>query len=192
MEPPKRPGVRPGVGRGVARDPRAPVIVGIGQVAHHPVGDDAVRNAVDSVTLMAEAVELALADCGSVGLVRFGDGTRTWATSTDQSLMRTCTEIECVGQPVEVTSGTFSLERRIARSRDSDILLSMSKTSVEIDRDIAKQVAEILGTTTLRETINASMLEVINAERRLEFAVMMAEEGRFDFNVAERAWGGNC
>lgn len=45
----------------------------------------------------------------AVGLVRFGDGTRTWATSTDQSLMRTCTEIECVGQPVEVASGTFSL-----------------------------------------------------------------------------------
>lgn len=45
----------------------------------------------------------------AVGLVRFGDGTRTWATSTDQNLMRACTEVECVGQPIEVTSGTFSL-----------------------------------------------------------------------------------
>ena len=66
----------------------------------------------------------------------------------------------------------------------------MSKTSVEIDRDIANQVADILGTTTLRETINASMLEVINAERRFEFTALIAEEGRFDFNAAEWAWGG--
>ena len=45
----------------------------------------------------------------AVGLVRFGDGTRTWATSTDQNLMRICTEIECVGSQIEVASGTFSL-----------------------------------------------------------------------------------
>lgn len=45
----------------------------------------------------------------AVGLVRFADGTRTWATSTDPKLMRTCTEVECVGRAVEVTSGTFSL-----------------------------------------------------------------------------------
>ena len=45
----------------------------------------------------------------AIGLVRFANGTRTWATSTDPSLMRTCTEVECVGKPIEVTSGTFSL-----------------------------------------------------------------------------------
>ena len=45
----------------------------------------------------------------AIGLVRFANGTRTWATSTDPSLMRACTEIECVGKPIEVTSGTFSL-----------------------------------------------------------------------------------
>ena len=45
----------------------------------------------------------------AVGLVRFADGTRTWATSTDPSLMRACTESEYVGKPIEVTSGTFSL-----------------------------------------------------------------------------------
>ena len=45
----------------------------------------------------------------AIGLVRFANGTRTWATSTDPSLMRTCTEVECVDKPIEVTSGTFSL-----------------------------------------------------------------------------------
>ncbi len=45
----------------------------------------------------------------AIGLVRFADGTRTWATSTDPGLIRTCTEVESVGKPIEVASGTFSL-----------------------------------------------------------------------------------
>lgn len=64
------------------------------------------------------------------------------------------------------------------------------KTSVEVDRDIATQAAEILGTTTLRDTINASLREIVNARRRLEVAALLAEEGRFDFEAAEQAWGG--
>ncbi len=65
----------------------------------------------------------------------------------------------------------------------------MAKTSVEIDRDIAVAAAEILGTTTLRETIDASMREVVHAKRRLELIALLAEEGRFDFEAADRAWG---
>lgn len=65
----------------------------------------------------------------------------------------------------------------------------MAKTSVEIDRDIAVEAAEILGTTTLRETIDASMREVVHAKRRLELIALLAEEGRFDFEAADRAWG---
>ncbi len=67
----------------------------------------------------------------------------------------------------------------------------MSKTSVEIDRDIASQAAAILGTTTLRDTINESMLEVVNARRRLRAVALLAEPGRFDFAAADRAWGGD-
>ena len=59
-----------------------------------------------------------------------------------------------------------------------------------MDRDIATQAAEILGTTTSCDTINASLREVINAQRRLEVAALLAEEGRFDFEAAERAWRG--
>ena len=65
----------------------------------------------------------------------------------------------------------------------------MAKTSVEIDRDIARQAAAILGTTTLRDTINASMREIVDAKRRLELVAMLSEEGRFDFEAADHAWG---
>lgn len=65
----------------------------------------------------------------------------------------------------------------------------MAKTSVEIDRDIAREAAAILGTTTLRDTINASMQEVVHAKRRLELIALLGQEGRFDFHAAERAWG---
>jgi Arc/MetJ family transcription regulator len=67
----------------------------------------------------------------------------------------------------------------------------VSKTSVEIDRDIAAQAAKILGTSTLRETIDASLHEVVNAKRRLELIALLAEPGRFDFEVVDRAWGGD-
>jgi Arc/MetJ family transcription regulator len=65
----------------------------------------------------------------------------------------------------------------------------MAKTSVEVDRDIAREAATILGTRTLRETIDASLREVVNAERRLELVALFADEGRFDFGAAEVAWG---
>ena len=67
----------------------------------------------------------------------------------------------------------------------------MSKTSVEVDRDILNVASAILGTTTLRETIDAALHEVVDAHRRLELVAMLGEEGRFDFEAAERAWGGD-
>jgi len=72
-----------------------------------------------------------------------------------------------------------------------DILLGVSKTSVEIDRDIAAQAADILGTVTLRDTIDAALHEIVNARRRLELVAMFSEPGRFDFSAAENAWGGD-
>lgn len=67
--------------------------------------------------------------------------------------------------------------------------MTMAKTSVEVDRDIARAAAAILGTTTLRDTIHASLSEVVNAKRRLELVALLSEEGRFDFEAAENAWG---
>ena len=66
----------------------------------------------------------------------------------------------------------------------------MSKTSVEIDRDILDAASTILGTSTLRETIDAALHEVVDAHRRIELVAMLAEEGRFDSDAVERAWGG--
>ena len=66
----------------------------------------------------------------------------------------------------------------------------MTKTSIEVDRDIAAQAAAILGTTTLKETVHASLLEVVNARRRLELIALLAEPDRFDFDHLENAWGG--
>ena len=67
----------------------------------------------------------------------------------------------------------------------------MTKTSVDVDRDIAKEAAAILGTTTLRDTINSSLREVVHAKRRLELVALLGEDGRFDFEAAESAWGGD-
>ena len=65
------------------------------------------------------------------------------------------------------------------------------KTSVIVDRDIADQAAAILGTETLRDTIDAALREIVNARCRLELVALLGEEGRFDFAAAERAWGGD-
>lgn len=66
----------------------------------------------------------------------------------------------------------------------------MAKTSVDVDQDIARKAAAILGTRTLRETIDAALREVVDAKRRLELISMLSDPGRFDFDAAERAWGG--
>ena len=67
----------------------------------------------------------------------------------------------------------------------------MSKISVEIDKDIASQAADILGTTTLRDTIDASLREVVNARRRLELIALLSEPGRYDFDAIDRVWSGD-
>lgn len=65
----------------------------------------------------------------------------------------------------------------------------MSKTSVDVDRDIAREAATILGTRTLRDTIDAALREVVHAKRRLELVALLGQEGRFDFDAADQAWG---
>jgi Arc/MetJ family transcription regulator len=64
----------------------------------------------------------------------------------------------------------------------------MAKTSVEVDRDIAREAAQILGTSTLRDTIDAALREVVQAKRRLELIALLSEEGRFDFDLSADAW----
>ena len=65
----------------------------------------------------------------------------------------------------------------------------MAKTSLEIDSDIAREAAAILGTTTLRATVDAALHEIVSARRRIELIELLSEPGRFDFGRAEQAWG---
>lgn len=67
----------------------------------------------------------------------------------------------------------------------------MIKTFVVIDRDIADQAAAILGTDTLRDTIDASFREIVNAKKRFELIEMMSDSSRFDFSVVDQAWDGH-
>lgn len=85
---------------------------------------------------------------------------------------------------------TFGEVSTVRPHERQDILGQVSKTSVEVDREIARQAAEILGTTTLRDTIDAALHEIVDARRRLELVALLSEEGRFDFEAAESAWGG--
>ena len=60
---------------------------------------------------------------------------------------------------------------------------------MDVDRDIAAQAAAILGTDTLRDTINASLREIVDAKRRLELIALLSEPERFDFEAVDAAWG---
>jgi len=44
------------------------------------------------------------------------------------------------------------------------------KTSIEIDKKVASEAAEILGTKTLRDTVDSALREVIRARLRYELA----------------------
>jgi hypothetical protein len=39
--------------------------------------------------------------------------------------------------------------------------------------------------------VNAALNEVVQERRRLELVSLPAEDGRFDFDLAEEAWGSN-
>ena len=68
----------------------------------------------------------------------------------------------------------------------------MPKTSVEIDPDKLHRTREILGTTSIRDTIDAAFREVIrvNAARDL---IALAKDGAFgallEPDAEEKLWG---
>jgi Arc/MetJ family transcription regulator len=51
----------------------------------------------------------------------------------------------------------------------ADILKRM-KTTIDVDRDRAREAAEVLGTSSLKDTVNEALLEVVKAARRRELA----------------------
>ncbi|MEU9704824.1 type II toxin-antitoxin system VapB family antitoxin [Streptomyces sp. NPDC047981] len=59
----------------------------------------------------------------------------------------------------------------------------MSNLYVEVDDDALAEAAEILGTKTKKDTVNAALLEVAQRHKRLralEALTAMAERGDFD------------
>ena len=44
------------------------------------------------------------------------------------------------------------------------------KTTVDVDRELAGEAAEILGTKSLKDTVNCALREVVNAELRRQLA----------------------
>ena len=68
----------------------------------------------------------------------------------------------------------------------------MAKTSVEIDQDKLNRAREILGTTSIRDTIDAAFREVIRVAAVRDL-VALAEDGAFGALLApdaeEKLWG---
>jgi Arc/MetJ family transcription regulator len=65
------------------------------------------------------------------------------------------------------------------------------KTSLDIDRELARQAQSVLGTSTMRETVDAALREVVQVQKRLDLIGLLADDERFDFEDVERAWGGD-
>ncbi len=40
------------------------------------------------------------------------------------------------------------------------------KTTIDVDRSVAQEAAQVLGTATLKETVNAALREVVRAHHR--------------------------
>lgn len=64
------------------------------------------------------------------------------------------------------------------------------KTTVDIDKQIARQAQDALGTSNLRETVDAALREVVQVQRRLEAIRLLGEVERFDFDQVRHAWRG--
>ncbi len=67
----------------------------------------------------------------------------------------------------------------------------MKKTSVVIDEELATAVQEVLGTKTLRETIERSMLEVLRARARSEEVAALTSQRGLDLaddEIMAGAW----
>ena len=58
------------------------------------------------------------------------------------------------------------------------------KTTVDVDRAAADEAASILGTATLKETVNAALREVVNAAHRRHLADEV-ESGRLPVPTPE-------
>ena len=67
----------------------------------------------------------------------------------------------------------------------------MRKTSVDIDDDLIEQARSVLGTSSIKETIDAALREVLRAEARHKEIEALAEMDGLDLaneEVMAKAW----
>jgi len=67
----------------------------------------------------------------------------------------------------------------------------VSKRLVDIDDDLLKQATELLGTSTMKETVNQALQEVVSLKLRLRFGERLATMRGLDLDKPEimaRAW----
>jgi Arc/MetJ family transcription regulator len=67
----------------------------------------------------------------------------------------------------------------------------MTKRLVDMDDELLEQATEVLGTTTMKATVNTALAEVVRAERRRQHADRLARMEGLDLNkraVMARAW----
>ena len=67
----------------------------------------------------------------------------------------------------------------------------MRKTSVDIDDHLIEQVRSVLGTSSIKETIDSALREVLRANaRRQEIRALAEMDGMdlFDKDVMAKAW----
>lgn len=65
----------------------------------------------------------------------------------------------------------------------ADILGAMTKTSIAIDRVLAGEAAEVLGTPSLTATVDAALREVVERRRREGFIAFFSQR---TFSAEER------
>jgi Arc/MetJ family transcription regulator len=67
----------------------------------------------------------------------------------------------------------------------------MSKRLVDIDDRLLEEAANVLGTDTMKETVNRSLAEVVRADRRRQHARRLSTMEGLDLHKAEvmdQAW----
>lgn len=75
-------------------------------------------------------------------------------------------------------------------SEEGVMLMTMIKTPIEIDQEALEVAAEVLGTTTKKDTVNAALREVGQRLVRLRALARlgeMADRGDFDEFIGNRA-----
>lgn len=67
----------------------------------------------------------------------------------------------------------------------------MSRTLIDVDDDMLGRAAEVLGTGTKKDTVNAALTEVVKAELRRQHLARLAGGGLPDLSdpeVMDQAW----